>query len=383
MNLGGPGWIDDVFEISVDIESNTLSTWDGLYGDGPVVKVIQEGGNVRGTITIKAPEGHSVGHWGVKAHLELKGSVDMHMNSIDIETEPVTLLEPGYLKDVTTIPFDFPLGDCGKAESYDGAHISVRHGVYVEIIRSWWTWNVEKNQIFTVQHLRPAPAVSADEPCCLSVKDCGAEVSFTWPSSHLNLDSELKGEVSVRQVVPGKQLKSVSLMLYKNEYGDEEEFETVIANMPLYMPLGSKPSDAAQGAQAAASAAAKVDVELQPAEEGGVVEETKADQISLVELSSCEYGESLVSDKQLAVQISLDRPEWRLHNTLPQKLFADNEALDKFGVDYFLRLIVQDSNGESFWNTADIKIHRPRLYVYVSPEYEEELLAASKAVSEV
>ena len=100
LNFGGPGWIQDVFEVNIVVDNPLRGSTDCLYigvEDAPLYACDHA---VSGVVEITAPLGHEVWCEGIEVTLEVGAMMYEELNSVDMASVSKELLLNGgrYIK---------------------------------------------------------------------------------------------------------------------------------------------------------------------------------------------------------------------------------------------------------------------------------------------
>eukprot|EP01029_Cantina_marsupialis_P009212 TRINITY_DN2153_c0_g2_i1.p1 TRINITY_DN2153_c0_g2~~TRINITY_DN2153_c0_g2_i1.p1 ORF type:complete len:463 (-),score=175.63 TRINITY_DN2153_c0_g2_i1:89-1477(-) len=159
LNLGGPGWFEDVLNVEIKVVTDrelTASTEDGT-NKIPLV-VLGQDNKISGTLKISAPEKHSVYQYGVVAKFQTTISFYETLRTVEMSEYATTVLEEGYVNGSMEVPFTLDLSGRTIPETYDGESVSLRHLIVFDVNRPWYTFNVEKSVDFAIHVIHPAPS---------------------------------------------------------------------------------------------------------------------------------------------------------------------------------------------------------------------------------
>ncbi len=160
LNLGGPGWIKDVFSIEISVDSDRVMKCHSLLFQD-TCPLVSSNEVLKGTVKVTAPPNCEV--WQNKITMAIESTVSFFETLATISTDvgEFTLKEAGYIKDTTELPFEIDLSQNLDEilETYDGEMFSVRHSIKVLVSRPWWTFDVTSALLVGIHKINPAPPV--------------------------------------------------------------------------------------------------------------------------------------------------------------------------------------------------------------------------------
>ena len=323
--LPGPGWFSDPFEIDIELDNapGSAST-ETLFAGYETSPLYPTGSDVTGTVTITAPEGSSVWVGGVVLEVEVSAMVFEEMDQYEVATQLINLREePFYVKGAMKMPFRLPLGELAKSESFDGDLFCIRHELSVMVTRPWYTFNVSSSIPLCVQHLSSPSESSQDEAeigHTVQVTDCGGLCTLDFGSSTLWIGDPITFDVHIAE--RQNPLSKVSVIFYRIESTEDDDYETVLAASVLY----DDPASPILGAAAQFTGT-----------------------ISLDAASLLRYREDKGDDGEMGPPM-----------IVPSFAWADEDG-SSLQVRYFLRLRVEDVAGDAYWATNEMVLRRSAL----------------------
>ncbi|GMH78029.1 hypothetical protein TrST_g10619 [Triparma strigata] len=166
-NFGGPGWISDIFEVSVNFDgcSNVLDLgskytipWTSYKGYAPCYN---SESIVTGTVTVKAPEPHKVLAGGISVRIdEYVCLLDPFVTNDINHVEGILVEGDVWIEGEQTYKFEIDLSTLSASplqSDYVGTLFAVKHAFVVEIARPWWTFNVIHYEPLSVYNAQELP----------------------------------------------------------------------------------------------------------------------------------------------------------------------------------------------------------------------------------
>ena len=233
LNFGGPGWIQDVFEVNIVVDNPLRGSTDCLYigvEDAPLYACDHA---VSGVVEITAPLGHEVWCEGIEVTLEVGAMMYEELNSVDMASVSKELLLNGgrYIKGKMRIPFSLDLAELPAVESFDGELFAIRHELAVTVRRPWYTFNVDNSIALCVQHVTEERAAPKPERT-LEVSDCGGVCSLAYGSGTIRIGNALPISLKVcDQTIP---LSTVVALFFRVEECEGDSYETVLFEVKLH-----------------------------------------------------------------------------------------------------------------------------------------------------
>ncbi|CAM9433494.1 unnamed protein product [Ectocarpus sp. 12 AP-2014] len=367
VNLGGPGWFNDVFKISVEVDSDR--TWMDTLSLSLVPRnvfrrhcpLLDTSENITGTVTVTAPTSKRVWMSGVTVTFE------EHLMTVDSDTgELVGALEAQvatgqFIKDKAVFSFNLDLGllDGHRRwpvrETYVGDLMALRHRLMVSAQRPWYTFNVYSQLPLAMEYLSSAPDEDAGQENeeggpnhVLVISDCNGRCDFDFGVDSFNLGDVLQGTVRFTDVT--SPIVAAHVMLLRAEFMYGEASEVLVAEHTI---LG------------------ECRKEKDPLSAVGLSEEEQARRqfmspyveqkdIHFVQSQEEECRmEAVLGDVDIAVDVPLHTfPLTPSHMSLTQDIAAVNDEAELVGVRYYIRLILEDSAQQAYWHTHEIFFHR-------------------------
>lgn len=372
VNLGGPGWFNDVFKVSIEIHAER--TWMDTLSLSLVPRHIFERHcalldtalPVSGTITVEAPPSKKVWMAGLTVAFE------EHLLTVDTDGgELVGALEAQValaqtVEGKTTFGFSLDLGlleghrGWPVRETYVGDLMALRHRILVSAQRPWYTFNVYNQASLAMECLSNAPETDAGQDNeeggpnhLLIISDCNGRCEFDFGVDSFHLDDELQGVV--RFIGIAKPIVAAHVMFLRAEFMYGEASETLVAEHTI---LGTKRQRKNESTLAGA--------------EQSVEEAVRAQQMSPfvdqrhihfvhTQNEDCRM-EPVVGDSELSLHIPLQAlPLTTSHMSLTQDISLVKDEAELVGVRYYIRLILEDNSGAAYWHTHEIFFHRAKL----------------------
>ena len=166
LNFGGPGWISDVFDVEAEFDGGVPMVvdngakftipWTSWKGQAPMY---QRDSVVSGSITVRAPELHSVTANAVKVRVEeYVCLLDPFVTNDLGVVEGVVAAKPIVIEGERVFKFELEMSSVqGWKDDYIGSMFAIKHALVIEIERPWWTFNVMHYEALAVYHQDPAP----------------------------------------------------------------------------------------------------------------------------------------------------------------------------------------------------------------------------------
>jgi len=272
-NFGGPGWIHDVVDVEIFLDTSTVVREPDDFFLTPYsvcneVSVFKTNDTITGTMKVRCPPAKKV--WVEKLTVQLQQFVMILEDWDTTELMEVDVVVPGteqgaYVSGIAEFPFKIELGDVeadgkGWQESYTGSLYSMRHVLNVTVHRPWYGYNIEKRYPIYLERVDPAPqpvladGTRFDEPTIKLNRDLAegrakhvlpltdvraAKVEFDYLKTNFNLSETLKGDLvfeGVDKVATGGGVVSVKVELLKVEFGNNDMDERVMYREMLYPP---------------------------------------------------------------------------------------------------------------------------------------------------
>jgi len=240
-NFGGPGWFADVFNVEIVLDKLReiddpgdpfVLPWNSWTGKCCLFLVNEV---ISGKIIVNSPPHRSVWHGGITVRVEEYLMGPETYGATESCALEILVLEPGYIKGETVVPFSLDLAQLEGAvwnEWYSGKLLSLRHLLIVTIERPWYTFDVSRQIVLGLQKVEPAPSTSQGETTegvpshVLNVLDCGGQCSFAYHIDSYNLGGDITGEIQLANLsVP---VISLRILLIKVEFADGDVYESVL-----------------------------------------------------------------------------------------------------------------------------------------------------------
>eukprot|EP00948_MAST-09A_sp_MAST-9A-sp1_P003149 g3149.t1 len=159
MDLGGPGWFEDVFHIQVRLTTDRRVRGEALSNiDMEEINVFRGDEDISGYVYVTGPKNWDVGHNGVSIFLEQSITFYDSGRTVDLPVIEKQIAEPGYIKDQKIFPFHLELSrQKKKFDSYDGITFCLRHNLVVYVTRPWYSTDVQYVEPLLVHNLRGRP----------------------------------------------------------------------------------------------------------------------------------------------------------------------------------------------------------------------------------
>jgi len=367
-NFGGPGWFNDVFEVEIRLDSSRKISLKGflLEQNVPLYRADEK---VTGKIVIKSPPNRTVSHYGIAVELESSIQFYESLNSVSVspsaESATVDVQKDGSITGEIEVPFELDLAKCkskdghGVLDSYDGEKFDVRHTLVVTIKRPWYTFNVSRVASIAIQNVSPTPPTDAEARMVptqlaivprvptIEVDDCGGKCTFAYGRAHWNVGDTLTGTIGFGELE--KDISVLKLVLYKIEVADGDTQEKTVKELLIVNPTNSPPKIAAVEAVDGAAPAA-------PPPSQAMI-----DKYVNVRVQPVKSGEVL----PVAFLLSGDEAEGTSLGPTYDEL---NEAENPVNVHYYIRLMMEDTDGKKAWNTHEVILYRSKLSGLTSVE---------------
>jgi len=334
LNLGGPGWFKDVFEVEVEIDGEReIASHSLLFQEKCQLFGADE--SVHGRVKITPPPNRTVWHDGVYVEVESNLSFFETLTTKDVKEISAEIQQPGYISEEAVIEFELDLRKLSKdfLETYDGELFNMHHAIIVTVKRPWWTFDVFKGVAVAIHKLQAAPEqethfidddfVETNDDVTekpkkhrLRVIDVRQGLSMVFERSCLNLRESFKAEITLCEEVPPQvkrklptsddsvhPLKELELILYKIESGDEESNEVLVLKKNI-----------------------KLDESI----------------------------DNTTTSQTIAV-------EFPLVKTPDSMGLSPTLSHDLINVRYYIRLVALDDQGSKFWNTHEVVLYRQNL----------------------
>eukprot|EP00903_Cladosiphon_okamuranus_P022088 g20311.t1 len=369
VNLGGPGWFNDIFKVSVQVDTDR--TWVDTLSLSLVPRnvfqrhcpLLDTSENITGTVTVEAPASKSVWLAGVTVTFE------EHLMTVDSDTgELVGALEAQvatgqFIKDKAVFNFNLDLGllDGHRRwpvrETYVGDLMALRHRLMVSAQRPWYTFNVYSQIPLAMECLSSAPDEDAGQDNeeggpnhVLVISDCNGRCDFDFGVDSFNLGDVLRGIVRFTDVT--SPIVAAHVMLLRAEFMYGEASEVLVAEHTILGERRREKDRLSNGLT-------------------GLTEEERArqqfmspfvEQKDIHFVHTQEEGcrmEEVLGDVDIAVEVPLHSlPLTPSHMSLTQDIAAVNDEAELVGVRYYIRLIVEDGAQQAYWHTHEIFFHR-------------------------
>mmetsp|Transcript_14234 Transcript_14234/g.23260 ORF Transcript_14234/g.23260 Transcript_14234/m.23260 type:complete len:332 (+) Transcript_14234:976-1971(+) len=245
VNLGGPGWISDVFSLDIIVnQERTISCHSLLFQEKcPLVSSLE---TFTGYLKIVPPEGCTVRHNGIGLQFEWSLSFFETLSTTEHTVVELNLAEPGYIGEETLIPFEIDMAELASkyVETYDGEMFCVRHSLLAKVARPWWTFDVISSLSLAVHKINAAPLVEdhivdddtvpGSPAVCehrLRVKDVNQGLYMKYERSCLNIGETFKGVAylgSSEGVDDAMRINRLQVAIYKIESGEGDSNEAVL-----------------------------------------------------------------------------------------------------------------------------------------------------------
>ncbi|CAN0434611.1 unnamed protein product [Pylaiella littoralis] len=368
VNLGGPGWFNDIFKISVELDADR--TWVDTLSLSLVPRnvfrrhcpLLDTRDNITGTVTVEAPTSKSVWLQSVtvtfEEHLMTLDSDDTGMLMGALESK---VAAGQFIKDKTVFHFslDLTLLDGHRRwpvrETYVGDLMALRHRLVVSAQRPWYTFNVYSQIPLAMECLSSAPDEDAGQENeeggpnhVLVISDCNGRCEFDFGVDSFNLGDVLHGIVRFTDVT--SLIAAAHVLVLRAEFLYGEASEVLVAEHTL---LGERR------------------VEQEPISVEGLSEEEQVrrqfmspfvEQKDVLFVQTEEEDrrmEAVMGDAEISVNVPLHvLPLTPSHMSLAQDIAAVNDEADLVGVRYYIRLILEDDAQKAYWHTHEIFFHR-------------------------
>ncbi|CAM9638065.1 unnamed protein product [Ectocarpus sp. 6 AP-2014] len=367
VNLGGPGWFNDVFKISVEVDSDR--TWMDTLSLSLVPRnvfqrhcpLLDTSENITGTVTVTAPTSKRVWMSGITVTFE------EHLMTVDSDTgELVGALEAQvatgqFINDKAVFSFNLDLGllDGHRRwpvrETYVGDLMALRHRLMVSAQRPWYTFNVYSQLPLAMEYLSSAPDEDAGQENeeggpnhVLVISDCNGRCDFDFGVDSFNLGDVLQGTVRFTDVT--SPIVAAHVMLLRAEFMYGEASEVLVAEHTI---LGEcrKEKDPL-------SAVGLSEEEQVRRQFMSPYVEQKDIHFVRSQGEECRM-EAVLGDVDIVVDVPLHAfPLTPSHMSLTQDIAAVNDEAELVGVRYYIRLILEDSTQQAYWHTHEIFFHR-------------------------
>ncbi|CAM9817948.1 unnamed protein product [Scytosiphon promiscuus] len=370
VNLGGPGWFNDVFKISVEVD--TERTWMDTLSLSLVPRnvfqrhcpLLDASENISGTVTVTAPTSKRVWLSGVSVTFE------EYLMTVDSETgELVGALEAQvaagqFIKDKAVFSFnlDLTLLDGHRRwpvrETYVGDLMALRHRLMVSAHRPWYTFNVYAQIPIAMESLSCAPDEDAGQDNeeggpnhVLVISDCNGRCEFDFGVDSFNLGDVLQGMVRFMDVT--SPIVGAHVMLLRAEFMYGEASEVLVSEHTI---LGEGRDE--KSWRDPLSAAGLSDEERVRRQFMSPFVEQKDIHFVHTEEEDCRI-EEVKGDAEISVEIPLHSlPLTPSHMSLTQDIAAINDEAELVGVRYYIRLILEDADQQAYWHTHEMFFHR-------------------------
>lgn len=417
LNWGGPGWFADVLEVTIKVDGpqteepgeSYIIPWHPFKGTVTMCNIT---GIVTGKVVITAPAPHKVWHNGIKVLIEEYAHFVDPFVSTDYGKLEEIISPAGYIIGSMEFPFAINLENstCHWHESYDGKSFGLKQTITATALRPWYTFHCSAflplrfYQLVTptaaLTSLTASPSQTADpidpavaassNPAVISIPDCGGkcelDIGSTWIdindyiNATLTLD-DLTGPVTMAQVV-----------LLRGEYVDNELTESIVLVHTVF----------GVGSQALAVEASREEIPVMQSRgyasrRDKNFEQTRPD-------------DPVVSGVTFQLEIPLNppgkarrqqQPIWPSFELDPNKLLRDEDSKDatpggglcssrpakkpsekeRLALKHYLRVIIQDTTENDYWNTVEVQLYRRTEPSVVSQRPQQE--ASEVTVSSV
>eukprot|EP00612_Vaucheria_litorea_P007213 CAMPEP_0171476924 /NCGR_PEP_ID=MMETSP0946-20130122/3883_1 /TAXON_ID=109269 /ORGANISM="Vaucheria litorea, Strain CCMP2940" /LENGTH=492 /DNA_ID=CAMNT_0012007285 /DNA_START=38 /DNA_END=1516 /DNA_ORIENTATION=- len=397
VNIGGPGWFNDVFDLSLEFDTALR------FKDTPTlslvpptsykrwVPLIDAHGPIKGKVTLHPPPGRTVWTYGIKVAveehlllLESAGSELLCSATIDVA--------PGqYIEETKSFPFTLPLESLdrdnssvvGLRESYVGDMLALRHQMVVKIQRPWYTFNVISQVPIFVQRVIPPPSPQhgpigpnneeGGPNTVVVIPDCNGRAELSLESDGLDVEGVIKGAMTYVNL--NTPISGAHIVIIRTETIGGNMFESVVGEHTFLGESGpGGPSHKVNPPTNYSDSNPNVPVPDEYIASPYV--EYRHPEISSTREKECMKG-PIICTGQIKVELPLAKVP--LTPTMPflgpeAEGNDGEESEDTVGVRYFLRLILEEmavagGMAPSYWNTHEVFFFRSRL----SPgNYESE-----------
>eukprot|EP00752_Nemacystus_decipiens_P002150 g2049.t1 len=369
VNLGGPGWFNDVFKVSVEVDTDR--TWVDSLSLSLVPRnvfrrhcpLLDTSKNITGVVTVQAPTSKSVWLSGVTVTFE------EHLMTVDSDTgELVGALEAQvatgqFIKDKAVFNFNLDLGLLDNhrrwpvRETYVGDLMALRHRLLVSAQRPWYTFNVYSQIPLAMECLSRAPDEDAGQDNeeggpnhVLIISDCNGRCDFDFGVDSFNLGDVLRGIVRFTDVT--SPIVAAHVMLLRAEFMYGEASEVLVAEHSI---LGERRDEEDRLLVGLAGLSDEERVRQQFM--SPFVEHKDVHFVHTQE-EGCRM-EAVVGDVDIPVEVPLHSlPLTPSHMSLTQDIAAVNDEAELVGVRYYIRLILEDGARQAYWHTHEIFFHR-------------------------
>ena len=335
-----------MFEVEIVLDTTRKAVSTGFLFEQNV-PLYRSDEKITGQVLVTAPLDCTVSHAGVSVELESSIQFYESLNSVplvadDAATAVVEASGAGSVKGTAAYRFELDLAKIKVkqgplTESYDGQKFDVRHSLLVTVKRPWYTFNVSRVQAIAVQTVSPAPPTDeqarqvpmqlgvVSREAKIVVDDCGGVCTLTYPRSHWNIGDTLLGTLEFSPLT--RPIHSVKLILYKIEVADGDTEEKSVRELDVV----SLPVTASGGNEGGG--------DVERAAESGPVKRT----------------EPVKGQETLHVAFVLQGEKGVQLSPTYDEL---NDAESPLNVHYYLRLLLENDNGDRFWNTHEVIMYR-------------------------
>mmetsp|Transcript_21396 Transcript_21396/g.44544 ORF Transcript_21396/g.44544 Transcript_21396/m.44544 type:complete len:459 (+) Transcript_21396:16-1392(+) len=222
LNLGGPGWITDVFDVSVEFDNDVLVRDKGQKYTVPfnscrqAIPMYSVGDVVSGTVRVVSPKGHEVTANMIKIKAEeYVCLLDPYVTNDMVRVEEIVCSTPVMIGGEHTFRFELDLSNCiavdpegalptmpvkftSMMEDYIGKQFGIKHALVVEIRRPWWTFDIHFHEPFAIyDNNNPAPSQSVGRKK-MTENELEEVISTEIQASYLDQDDE-RDEDEIRE----------------------------------------------------------------------------------------------------------------------------------------------------------------------------------------
>jgi len=371
------GWWDDIFELEISLDSEHFTNRGGLLGSAKC-PLYDTKSTITGKVIVTPPPNTAVWQYGVD--VELQGSVSQFT---DFETSEylkvkTKVSDEGYISAKTEFAFEIDLTKVKNfliLETYDGELFHYSYELIVTIVRPWYTFNVQKAAMLAIQNVHEAPRGDKLDDVAQSLIEKGSEAPIshvikindysgtcflTYDHLCYNIGDVLIGNLTFKED-PQIHIAEVKLVLYKIEKADVEESEYNVKEQIIDISKATVVKEPEKGEEPTETVQEQVPndagEEQKAAERVADEPEVKTAKVSPDEVE-LKPPIGPVAEKLVTFEFKMEP----VSHTLGVTLHEDLKEADVFlSVRYYLRLVIKDIQGNTYWNTNEVILYRKAL----------------------
>ncbi|CAM9433199.1 unnamed protein product [Phaeothamnion confervicola] len=447
VNLGGPGWFRDVFDVAVALDGGVAALDTPAMAAVPSaefkrrIRLFDADEPISGVVDIKAPFRRWVWCSGITVTLEEHlVAADGDLDGGDVVGSISARAASGHwIRDDVVAKFSLSPRAMARRrgwparDTYVGEVVAVRHVLVVTISRPWYTFDVVRHIPLMIQRLCPPPsppfpeaegeaegvaaagmslppqvppaasggasvvsdvsvdatyaseeaeaaaaaaaaadrdrnrAVSPPGNHLLVVEDCGGrcELDLGPGGDHADIEGALTGTLSLRGII--RPLASITLVVIRAEVVGGGVADSVVCEHAVVgrWRRARRHSSAATSRQEKGTSGRRRDGDGSPPPPPPPVGRMHPRCVTSRQLDPPAPPPPLsagAGPRELAVRLELQPlPLTPTIATLTRDILDIDDEEDLLAVRYYLRLLLEDDRGVTYWNTHEIFLYRTKL----------------------